>query len=92
MPKQLTPSRTADKYILRLPDGMRDLIATTAKTNNRTMNAEIVARLQNSFETEHSTESNLNTETIKKMLLDQEQHLEEKINNAMSELLKVLKP
>ena len=43
------PSRKLDKFILRLPDGMRDAIAASAKTNNRTMNAEIVLRLQNSF-------------------------------------------
>jgi hypothetical protein len=43
------PSRKLDKFILRLPDGMRDAIAASAKANNRTMNAEIVLRLQNSF-------------------------------------------
>lgn len=42
--------QTADKYILRFPDGMRDRIAEAAKTNNRSMNAEIVARLDASFE------------------------------------------
>jgi predicted ribosome quality control (RQC) complex YloA/Tae2 family protein len=44
------PSEQADKFIVRLPDGMRDRIATAAKSNNRTMNAEIVARLEESFE------------------------------------------
>lgn len=39
-----------DKFILRLPDGMRDLIAEEAKANNRSMNAEVVSRLQASFE------------------------------------------
>lgn len=40
---------------MRFPDGMRDLIADEAKKNNRSMNAEIVARLQASFsETEFS--------------------------------------
>ena len=43
-------SRELDKFILRLPDGMRDLIAEEAKANNRSMNAEVVSRLQNSFE------------------------------------------
>jgi hypothetical protein len=38
-----------DKYILRLPDGMRDRIRTAADDNNRSMNAEIVARLGKSF-------------------------------------------
>lgn len=40
----------ADKFIVRLPEGMRDRIAEAAKGNNRSMNAEIVARLQQSFE------------------------------------------
>lgn len=47
MPKP--PSHVADKYIVRLPDGMRDRIADAAKANNRSMNAEIVARLERSF-------------------------------------------
>lgn len=43
-------TRDSDKYIVRMPEGMRDRIAASAKLNNRTMNAEIVARLQQSFE------------------------------------------
>ncbi|GAA3997161.1 hypothetical protein GCM10022279_21030 [Comamonas faecalis] len=43
------PSETADKYVVRFPDGMRDMIAAAAKRNQRTMNAEIVARLAASF-------------------------------------------
>lgn len=39
------PSRTADQFVVRLPDGMRDKIAEAAKANGRSMNAEIVARL-----------------------------------------------
>lgn len=42
-----------DKYIVRFPEGMRARIAELAKTNNRSMNAEIVARLQQSLEQEH---------------------------------------
>ena len=43
------PSETADKYVVRFPNGMRDLIARAAKLNRRTMNAEIVARLAESL-------------------------------------------
>ena len=50
MSKDLPPSRTAEQFVIRFPDGMRDKIAETAKANNRSMNAEIVARLQSSFE------------------------------------------
>ncbi|MBS3849711.1 Arc family DNA-binding protein [Devosia sp. BSSL-BM10] len=44
------PSEQADKYLLRLPEGMRDQLKSAAAQNNRSMNAEIVARLQDSFE------------------------------------------
>lgn len=44
------PGRYADQFNLRLPDGMRDRLAEEAKANNRSMNAEIVARLQGSFD------------------------------------------
>jgi hypothetical protein len=43
------PSRTADQFVTRLPDGMRDRIAEAAKNNNRSMNAEIVERLSATF-------------------------------------------
>ena len=38
-----------DRYMLRLPDGMRDRIKAAAEANNRSMNAEIVARLEQSL-------------------------------------------
>jgi hypothetical protein len=43
------PSRVADQFQVRFPDGMRDQIAQAAKDSGRSMNAEIVARLQESF-------------------------------------------
>lgn len=49
MSKELPPSRTADQFVARFPDGLRDKIAVVAKENGRSMNAEIVARLQESF-------------------------------------------
>jgi hypothetical protein len=45
-----TVGRESDKFMLRFPDGMRDRIADQAKLNNRSMNAEIVARLEQSFD------------------------------------------
>lgn len=35
--------------MLRLPDGMRDRLKAAAADNNRSMNAEIIARLEASF-------------------------------------------
>jgi hypothetical protein len=46
------PRQPQDKFVLRLPDGMRDEIAKAAKANGRSMNAEIVNRLQRSFDPE----------------------------------------
>lgn len=37
-----------DKFIVRLPSGMREKLSKDAKSNNRSMNAEIVARISNS--------------------------------------------
>lgn len=46
------PSQSQDKFIVRLPDGMRERIKAKADENGRSMNAEIVARLVASFVTE----------------------------------------
>lgn len=46
--------QTEDKYIVRFPEGMRDRLKAEAKANNRTLNAEIVARLEDSFSTQSS--------------------------------------
>lgn len=42
-------SRTADKFVVRLPDGMREKIAEKARTHHRSMNSEIIARLEGSI-------------------------------------------
>lgn len=42
-------SRTADKFVIRLPDGMREKIAEVARTHHRSMNSEIIARLETSI-------------------------------------------
>lgn len=47
---QDSPSRDQDKIIIRVPEGMRDALKAAAASNNRSMNAEIVERLQQSME------------------------------------------
>ena len=42
-------NRESDRFMLRLPDGMRDRIKTAAAENNRSMNAEIVATLEEKY-------------------------------------------
>jgi plasmid stability protein len=39
-------TRESDRFMLRLPDGMRDRIKAAAEANTRSMNAEIVYRLE----------------------------------------------
>ena len=50
MEKKPYPSETQERFIIRFPDGMRDRITEAAKDANRSMNAEIVSRLQLSFD------------------------------------------
>jgi hypothetical protein len=44
-----------DKFILRLPDGMRDRIKAAATVNRRSMNSEIVLHLERVFPAPHET-------------------------------------
>lgn len=41
-----SPAQTADKYVLRFPDGMRAALKRSAILSGRTLNAELVHRLQ----------------------------------------------
>jgi|SRR5208283_2705190 len=43
------PVHSLEKFVLRLPDGMREKIGVAARANKRTMNAEIIQRLEASF-------------------------------------------
>lgn len=44
------PSRLLEKVVVRLPDGVREMLKLQADHNKRSMNAEIVARLLESLE------------------------------------------
>jgi molybdopterin converting factor small subunit len=43
------PSRIADHFNIRFPAGMREVIRKSAEENGRSMNQEIVYRIQNSY-------------------------------------------
>ncbi|WP_248915966.1 Arc family DNA-binding protein [Pseudomonas moorei] len=45
-----------EKFVVRLPDGMRSRIADKARENTRSMNSEIVHRLERTAELESSLE------------------------------------
>lgn len=42
-------SREQDKFVIRLPDGLRPEIAAVAHRNHRSMNGEIINRLERSL-------------------------------------------
>lgn len=44
-----TVGRGADQYTVRFPDGLRDRIKVAADANGRSMNAEIVATLEEKY-------------------------------------------
>lgn len=54
--KPPAPSDLADKFQLRLPEGMRERIAASARESGRSMNSEIVARLQEAFRSDAAAE------------------------------------
>lgn len=49
MPDKAFPSDKADKFVIRLPDGMREKIKNDADQQGRSMNAQIVFMLQEYF-------------------------------------------
>jgi plasmid stability protein len=49
MAKKEFPSDKLDQYIVRFPDGMRDRLKVAAAANKRSLNAEIISRLEASF-------------------------------------------
>ena len=59
------PSRTADRIIVRLPDGMRDRIASRARENERSATAEVVAALDAWLAGERSTEAEIDPNLTK---------------------------
>ena len=51
------PSKQLDQFVLRLPAGMRERIRAVADANNRSMNAEIVSRLEDSLDEKQTAAS-----------------------------------
>lgn len=39
-------SRESDKFMLRLPEGMRERVKASAEANNRSMNSEVVQAIE----------------------------------------------
>jgi hypothetical protein len=69
-PKTDRAPQVADKYVLRMPDGMRDKLAALARANNRSMNAEIIGLLQQAMETRASEAPSINIESLAEEIAD----------------------
>ena len=58
-------TRDSDKFMLRFPDGMRSHVSEAAERNHRSMNSEILARLERTFrwdEVDHPHPAELSAE------------------------------
>lgn len=70
-PKSERAPQLADKYVLRMPDGMRDKITELAKANGRSMNAEIVLILQEAIEGRRTgTNTNIDVDALAEALAE----------------------
>jgi predicted HicB family RNase H-like nuclease len=58
------PSGGADQFIVRFPENMRDVIKEKAALNRRSMNNEIVRRLENSLAKENALEGEISKASV----------------------------
>ena len=65
----MSDPREQDKFVVRLPDGLRPEIAAIARLNHRSMNGEIISRLQRSLILEqiHERQNDLITQLLKRI-------------------------
>lgn len=84
----MTPpaSRESDKFMLRLPDGMRDRLKSVAAENGRSLNSEIVFRLQETLEMDaYQPGENANSDPIGPELTDNQKRLLKKLLEKLEE-------
>lgn len=72
---------------VRVTPEFREKIVSTAKANNRSMNQEIVARLEQSFEPEIQVHETLEFKLMMQSYLDQAQQIKE-LKTMLEQLLK----
>ncbi|CDZ92962.1 alginate biosynthesis transcriptional activator [Pseudomonas saudiphocaensis] len=94
MKQAVYSSRTADKFVVRLPDGMRERIAEVARNHHRSMNSEIIARLEQSLLQEGALGDDLNMRLDspelslhERELLQRFRHLAHRQQNALIALI-----
>ncbi|AZL70071.1 MULTISPECIES: Arc family DNA-binding protein [Pseudomonas] len=81
-----TKSRIADKFVVRLPDGMREQVAEVARKNHRSMNSEIIDRLEQSLvnpQFEPAQADATNTEELKSELTRAYRIIDRLLQNAV---------
>jgi len=77
------PGRGSDQFPLRLPDGMRERIKVAAEANGRSMNAEIIARIEATLQV---TEKNIAVKDVLPSLFSIYEGLEEGIDAILDRL------
>ena len=75
------------QYNLRWSDDLKEKIAQSAKEHNRSMNADIVARLEESFEPEVKVTETLEFELMMQSYLDQAKQIKE-LKEMLEQVLK----
>lgn len=61
------PIREYDRFIVRLPDGLRERLQQRAKLNDRSMNAEVVSMLENGLSNRPESEIEALTREYEKL-------------------------
>ena len=75
------------QYKLRWSEDLRQKIAQSAKEHNRSMNADIVARLEQSFEPEIQVHETLEFKLMMQSYLDQAEQIKE-LKTMLEQVLK----
>ncbi|AZD52226.1 hypothetical protein C4K19_0408 [Pseudomonas chlororaphis subsp. aurantiaca] len=60
----MADSHHQDKFVLRLPDGLRPSINVQARANHRSMNGEMIFRLERSLQLEELYENQRRLNTV----------------------------
>jgi hypothetical protein len=74
--------RNSDQSNIRFPEGLRDRIKDSASASGRSINSEIIERLEASFETPRALDSEISR------LLDE--HINRKVAERLSEIARTL--
>lgn len=85
----MSENQKEPQYKLRWSEELRDKVVESAKSHNRSINAEICTRLEQSFEPEVKVSETLEFELMKRSYLDQAQQVKE-LKEMVEKLVKQL--